>query len=299
VTERHSGVLVRRRSLPAFVSAGLLAGCPQLAEDDFGKVRLAAPPAPPTSGGEADAGADAAGPDVAAAGMAALRAALAHRYGFEGTGINPVDSVSGALAYIYNGSLYGQGFVRLTGGEEFVSLPNGLLSATADRSIEAWLVWRGGAPWQRIFDFGVSSAGKFTQGLGASYLFLAASSDSGGMMLAFTANGYENEVQLSGSVPLPTDVLTHVVVVVDSARDLLALYLDGALHGSTPLTQPLASIQDVNVWLGHSQYAGDPNLDADITEFRIYAAALDAKQVALSHALGPDAPLTAPPSSVP
>lgn len=282
--------------MPAFVSAGLLlAGCPQLAEDDFRELSRVAPPAPPASGGEADAGADAEGPDAAGSEVATLRAALVHRYGFEGTGINPVDSVGGALAYIYNGSLSGQGFVRLTGGEEYVSLPNGLLSASADRSIEAWLVWRGGAPWQRIFDFGVSSAGEFTQGLGTSYLFLAASSDSGGMMLAFSADGYANEVQLNGGVPLPADVLTHVVVVVDSARDVLALYLDGDLHGSTPLTQPLASVQDVNVWIGRSQYAGDPNLDADITEFRIYAAALDAEQVALSHALGPDAPLTAAP----
>jgi hypothetical protein len=47
----------------------------------------------------------------------------------------------------------------------------------------------------------------------------------------------------------------------------------------------------VNLWIGRSQFAVDPNLDADVTEFRVYDAALGADQLALSHQLGPDAAL--------
>jgi hypothetical protein len=234
----------------------------------------------------AEAGAD-AGLDPASG----LSAALAHRYGFDGVGVNPTDAVGGAPAYIHNGSLEGQGFVRLRGGDEYVSLPNGLLSSSSDKTIEVWLTWRGGEAWQRVFDFGASTAGELNRGVGTSYLFLTPTTDDGVMLVAYTTEGSSREVRLTGTEALPQNVLTHVAVVVDSARDMLYLYLDGALHAGTRLTQRLGSIDDFNVWIGRSQFAADPSLDADVTELRIYDAALAADQVALSHQLGPDAAL--------
>lgn len=231
-----------------------------------------------------------AGSALDAGSVDALRAALTHRFGFEGFGVNPLDALGGDPAYIYNGSLVGLGFARLD-GTRYVSLPNGILSSSSDKTLEIWLTWRGGLPWQRIFDFGTSDAGEFNQGNGQSYLFLAATSDEGVMSVAYSQDGYENEVRLAGEDPCPTGALVHLAVVVDSARNTLSLYRDGALEAETALSQRLASIDDVNVWLGRSQYSPDPNLDADITEFRVYDRALGPAELALSHQLGPDAAL--------
>ena len=113
-------------------------------------------------------------------------------------------------------------------------------------------------------------------------------SDTGVALVGFSISGFAQELRLAGSAPVPVGERSHVAVVVDGARNTLALYRDDALDTSTALTQSLVSIIDVNMWIGHSQFAGDPDLDADVTEVRIYDHALDAEQVALSYQLGPD-----------
>jgi hypothetical protein len=301
----RSNVLLGATSrLPLACCSLILVGCPQLLDDDFGSGdRLGGEAGTSGAGGSGSAGESAGGSGGAdssggrggsaidaGSDVGALRAALTHRYGFEGFGVNPVDALGGAPGYVYNGALIGLGYVRLD-GSQYVSLPNGVLSSTSDKTLEVWLTWRGGAPWQRIFDFGVSDAGEFNQGNGQSYLFLAATSEEGVMSVAYSQDGYENEVRLAGTDPCPEGVLVHVVVVVDSGRSRLSLYRDGALEADTALTQRLADIDDVNVWIGRSQYSTDPNLDADVTEFRIYDQALGPAEVALSHQLGPDAAL--------
>jgi hypothetical protein len=72
----------------------------------------------------------------------------------------------------------------------------------------------------------------------------------------------------------------------------LALYIDGALAGSTPFQSQLSELSDVNNWLGLSQFSTDPLFEGSLLEFRIYGAALSAEQMALSFDLGPDAPVT-------
>ncbi len=50
----------------------------------------------------------------------------------------------------------------------------------------------------------------------------------------------------------------------------------------------LADINDINNWLGRSQYDTDPAFRGSYLEFRIYEAALTAAQIELSFAEGPD-----------
>ncbi|HVZ34293.1 MAG TPA: LamG-like jellyroll fold domain-containing protein, partial [Polyangiaceae bacterium] len=235
-------------------------------------------------------------PDASAApspAVAALRAALAERYSFDGTGQDVIDSLGGAKGWIYNASLDGEGFVRLNGNDAYVSLPNQLLSSGSDRTIEVWLIWRGGAPWQRIFDFGTSDAGELKQGMGTSYLFLTPRADSGMLRVAYSLHGTIAEVRVDGARELPTDTLVQVAVAVDSAKNAMSLYLDGGLQKSVALDQRLTSILDDNAWIGRSQFAADPGLLADILDVRIYNRALDANQIALSFTLGSDSSLDA------
>ncbi len=234
------------------------------------------------------------------AGCASLKAALVHRYDFEGTGTVVTDRVGTAHGAIVGGvslsKVDGKGAVALTGGTTgpYVNLPNKLISSLTNATLEAWVTWGGGDAWQRLFDFGDSTSAtpEDTPANGKTYLFLTPQTDTtaGGTMRAvysLSGGSAAQETRLDGSAALP-QVLTHVALVVDAAGDELVLYVDGVSSGTQAFTGSLASINDVNTWLGRSQYNADPELTGTIHEFRIYSAALSEKQIATSFAGGPD-----------
>jgi hypothetical protein len=274
---------------------GTLHGKPPAADEQDASVGPSHPgPAPPgpqkSPDGMADAGA--APPDPAVAG---LRSALVHRYDFDGTGTTATDSIGTANGTVYGATLTGQGVVSFNGNSQFINLPNGLLSASNDETIEAWLTWKGGADWQRVFDFGSSDQGEGARGNGVTFLYLVARSEYGVMQASYGLNGETAETTVNGTAPLPVGILTHLAVVIDSQNNALSLYMNGVLNATATLTRRLSSVNDVNDWLGMSQFSEDPFLNADLTEFRIYNHALDATQLALSYQLGPDAPLPSTP----
>jgi concanavalin A-like lectin/glucanase superfamily protein len=313
--------MVRAGSRLQLVASGawlVLAACPQLATDDFEEQAAAGaePDAGLSSmrgggaggiGGSGGRGGSGAGgvadgspgtetPDASLAPLDALALSLVHRYDLDGTGTAVVDSLGGEPGFVWNTALDDRGFVSLAGDDQYVSLPNGVLSSGNDRTLEAWLTWRGGAAWQRVFDFGSSDRGELNQGIGVTYLSLAATSDAGLMTALWRVAG-GREVRLTAPEALPIGVLAHVAVVVDSARNSLTLYLNGRSSATTTVAERLAGITDVNVWLGRSQFAADPSLDGDLTRFSIYDRALDADELAASYALGPDGTLSNEPGA--
>jgi hypothetical protein len=229
-----------------------------------------------------------------------LKSALVHRYDFEGTGSIVSDRVGTAHGSLKGGAtlsqVSGKGAVVLGGGTAgpYVDLPNGLISTLTNATLEAWVTWSGGNAWQRIFDFGDSTNAtpEDNPANGKSYLFLTPMTDaaSGGVMRAvysLAGGAVASETRLEGVEALPQR-LTQVVLVVDSAKQLLLLYVDGAKVGEQAFTGSLASINDVNAWLGRSQYDADPELSGTFHDFRIYAAALSPLQIATSFAGGTD-----------
>jgi hypothetical protein len=99
------------------------------------------------------------------------------------------------------------------------------------------------------------------------------------------ATAAETRLEATGALP---QVLTHVALVVDATGGKLVLYVDGAKAGEQSFAGKLASINDVNCWLGRSQYAADPKTTGTFHEFRMYKAALTPPQIATSFAAGPD-----------
>ncbi|MDD9940972.1 MAG: lectin-like protein [Myxococcales bacterium] len=89
-------------------------------------------------------------------GCGTLRAALRHRYRFEGRGTAVIDSVGGADGLLVGARLSGTDELVLAGGTErqHVVLPAGLLSPLQNASIELWVTWQGGGT-RRLLDFGV------------------------------------------------------------------------------------------------------------------------------------------------
>lgn len=220
--------------------------------------------------------------------LASVREALAHRYSFDGIGDAIEDSAGASEGRLYATALDGRGFADLLGNGNFVNLSNGLVSSSNDKTLECWLTWRGGGEWQRIFDFGSSDRGEGVRGMGTKYLFLTPRAGSGFIMAAYSQAGIGAEIQVVGSSALEIGSLSHVAVAVDSATDELNLYVNGELVGAQTLDQRLSEIEDVNSWLGTSQYRVDPYLNAELVEFRIYDRALTPDELRLTYETGPD-----------
>lgn len=234
------------------------------------------------------------------AGCAGLKSALVHRYDFEGTGTVVTDRVGTAHGSVKGGAslsqVGGKGAVVLGGGSagSYVDLPNGIVSALTSATLEAWVTWGGGAAWQRIFDFGDSTNAtpEDNPANGNSYLFLTPTTDAGtgGVMrgvYSLTGGAVAAETRVEATMKL-SQVLAQVALVVDSAGGKLILYMDGASVGEQAFTGELASINDVNAWLGRSQYNADPEMTGTFHDFRVYKAALTPLQIATSFAGGPD-----------
>ena len=219
-----------------------------------------------------------------------LEAALAHRYDFSQKGTTASDLRGGAHALIV-GTSAAQGKVTFDGSTvAYVDLPNGMISALQDASFEVWLEWVDGAVWTRIFDFGISDKGEGNQGLyPPTYLYLTPSDGKSGnaMRAAFSSNGINNEVAVRASKPLAIGSLQHLVLVVDDTNDELRLYVNGSLSAMNGFTEHLSSLNDVNNWLGRSNFQDAP-LQGSIEEFRVYDVALDSAAVAASHEFGPN-----------
>lgn len=242
------------------------------------------------NGASGTAGSSSGGLGGSSGGGAAPSAALAHRYSFDGTGSVAVDSVAGEDGVVVNTLLDGSGSLTLAGGssDQYVDLPNRLLRNLINATFEAWITWDGGPRWQRIFDFGetiVNEEGD--QGTGRSYIFLAASGGSELPRAAYNKNLPLAEVVCESMSPIAIGVRTHLAVVVDNDGRELSLYMDGGRVDVTALSDPLSVINDINNWLGRSQY-DDAGLGGRFHEFRIYAAALGPADVRRSFEAGPD-----------
>jgi hypothetical protein len=239
------------------------------------------------------------------AGCLGLLEALVHRYAFDGTSAAVTDSQRGEHGVLTAGVLLdGSGAATLGGMRrgEYVDLPNGIVSVLTSATFEAWVLWSGGAEWQRIFDFGDDGTGvedARNAGGAATYLFLTPQvpGDTAETRVARVAyqRGGGVEARVDATRRLEPSVDTHVAVTFDADTETLALYMDGALEasrafdGANDVRIELGALVDVNNWLGHSQYAADADFGGKIYEFRIYAAALTEAQVRTSFRAGRDA----------
>jgi hypothetical protein len=227
-----------------------------------------------------------------------LKAQLLHRYTFNGTGTTVTDSVGTAHGTVMNAQLSGSGTVVLVSGatEQYVDLPNGIIKSLTNATFEVWVTWSGGAGWQRIFDFGDSDMGEGMRGAALTSLYLTPqamvvpSFPGPPVMLA----GFKRAAQMAdqvrslSSIALPTGAMVEIAVVVDATNHILSLYRNGAFESSVAFTDSLSTVNDINVWLGRSQWSADPAFSGTLHEFRIYGAALSLTSINASSLAGPD-----------
>ena len=212
-------------------------------------------------------------------------------YAFDGVGTEIVDQRGGPSGRLLGGAtLDGSGTLHLDGIDDYVDLPNGIVSGLEEVTIAAWVRHLGGGGYTRIFDFGISSIGEDpapnASYVGRSYFATTTSTgnDPSGVAALLSATGSGGETTAATATFLGR-TLRQVVVVV--ANGTLALFLDGALVARGPRTIALSAIADVNDWLGRSNYAADPYLWADYEDFRVYDHALADCAVTATFTAGP------------
>ena len=216
-----------------------------------------------------------------------------HRYTFsEAPGSAEArDSVGAAHGTVQGGATFsGDGLLTLDGADGYVDLPNGIISSLNNATFEAWVTFAGGSgAWQRIFDFGNNLNGEGQQGEGTTYLFLTPRVGTAGTVrfALRPAQGAAEVPTLNGTGPLPTTRQSHVAVTYDFTNKRAKLFVDGRQVAFGPVATALSGIQDVNNWLGRSNWP-DAYFNGSFNEFRIYDTALSGLDVALSAAAGPD-----------
>lgn len=221
---------------------------------------------------------------------------LVNRYAFDGTGGEVVDSMGGLPGNLEGGAMLdGTGALTLAGNrdgqpDQYVNLPNDLISSLTDVTFVVWATWKGGAGYERILDFGISDQGEKQGGSGRSYIAV------------MTSNGFANGMGLGAEITAPgfatlqlasdKDIkgkLSQIALVFRSGVNV-ELYLDGVLLISSPSPFKLSDIVDVNNWLGESQWSKDHPFGGTYDEFRIYNTALNGCQLTTLLTRGPDVP---------
>ena len=196
--------------------------------------------------------------------------------------------------------------LRLSGGASteagYGDLPNGLLSkhgrangGSGEFTIEGWFRQTGNQTWSRIFDFGSSAfqeqTGPGGGGEGKDYLMYTLQNGGDVNTRQFEVR---NEDPAGGGVvtaahstaTFNTDV--HFALTWDEATGLITGYENGKKVASVTTDDAMSDINDVNVWLGRSNWAADRNAQAEYDEVRIYSHVLTPGEVVGNFTAGPD-----------
>jgi len=218
---------------------------------------------------------------------------LAHRYSFsETSGATVADSVGGSAwnGTLPNGGTFSGGQVQVrASGSQYVKLPAGILSGSTALTIEAWVTFPTTLP-NNCFFFGF---GNVSGTSGSSYIFCQPKSGR----IAITPTNYSAEQNTSpnpsGNWSNQTNL--HVTAVFNPPRGQMALYVNGVLKAqSSSVTTQLSAINNLFSYIGRSLYSGDPYIDFNLDEFRIYNGAFSASDIATTQSLGPDQVITPP-----
>jgi hypothetical protein len=241
-------------------------------------------PAEPTKTEPGECGCDVSLADDAK--CAVLKAGIAHRYSFGGSGVQAADSLGTAHGTIMNGAVQSGGVATFDGVNQYVSLPAGMISPLTNATFEFWFTWNGGDNYQRLMDFGDTTG---TPAVGQSYLYLAVSKLDEGPGSGFSLMGNASEVETEATDVITTGVKYHIALVADDEGGAFSLYIDGAFQSGIAFTSSLSGINDVNCYLGRSLFEADSYFSGEIDEFRVYDVALSSSQIAYSYLEGPDA----------
>lgn len=195
----------------------------------------------------------------------------------ESSGTSAADATgNGWTGTLVNGALRTTGVsgnaVDLDGTNDYVRLPNGVVSELTRVTLAAWVRLDSVVNWTRIFDFGSSTSVN---------MFLTPRSGITSLpVFAITTSGNGGEQRIQSSVAIAANTWTHVAVTLGGGTGIL--FLNGVEVGrnSGMTLTPSALGSTTQNYLGRSQYSNDAYLNGRIDDFRIYDDVLSAAEVA-------------------
>ncbi|HEU5124762.1 MAG TPA: LamG-like jellyroll fold domain-containing protein [Verrucomicrobiae bacterium] len=186
-------------------------------------------------------------------------------YSFKSDAHDENGQYSGLLlngAQIERDSTYGH-VLDLDGADQYIWLPPGVGYA---QTFVAVVNWRGGASWQRIFDFGTDTS---------RYVMLTPSSSDNVLRLDIRAGGPTQILQWNQ--PLPKNAWTQVAVTLDGTKGIL--YVNGAAVVTNNISLLPLNVAPQTNHLGRSKFVADANFNGQFASFRVYGHALTAAEM--------------------
>ena len=237
---------------------------------------------------------------------APLAAGPIHRYQFNNPagpapGASPItDSVGGANGTVLgNGATFTGSKLTLPGGSPasaaFVDLPDGLLSShstnnggTGEFTIEGWVRITGSRTWSRLFDFGSSLDWE-----GMDYLTYSAQVNNGVYERFCGVRNVDPVGGTGGGGDIAHGTTTfnqnfHFAVTWNDHTGEITAYENGAIITRRTETARIGQINDVNVWLGRSNWSSDQNAQGEFDEIRIYDRVLSEAELRGNFLRGPE-----------
>jgi len=246
---------------------------------------------------------------------------LVYRWSFDeaggsaSSGTTVTDSVSGAEAIVVgNGASFTGSALELpgtsdgTGNSAYIDLPNGIVSSLTNLTLEIWATPVSSKTWQRLFSFGRTvetgdgggewsgPASGSTSAQQAMYWTINNGNDINKQDCAMMDDTDTNKDALTGTC-LDTTVGTryHYVFTFEAGIGFfgatggrMTLYRDGFQIGWRDVPFQLKDLDDINNWLGRSQWSGDWNSNVAYDEVRIYSSALSWYDIYGHYLAGPD-----------
>ena len=252
---------------------------------------------------------------------------LLHRYSFNAAAGNAdesavvTDSIGGADGTVVGANgLWTGSALTLPGGDgatadaAYVDLPNHLISSLDHLTFEAWYSVTSLQNWGRVWDFGSTDGGEVFNGMsgatqGQDYFVFAPNRGTNPNTQRTTIRNLDTLAPGGGTGPVDgteeaADTNLESILGQEyhfasvwtsdgSGGGQLTVYRDGIRQETRATTFTPKDINDVNNWLGRSNWTGDAYFHGDLNEFRIYEGAMNDAAAAASFAAGPDAALGA------
>lgn len=234
------------------------------------------------------------------------------------------DLISSAPAIVRgNGATFTGNGLRIPGGttgnvavnamSAYLDLPNGIISARTNLTIEIWATPLSAPNWARLFDLGrpaqagdgLGAPGEYTGTPGTAAPGATSSSDN--IMLSAAVNTSLNsqrfEARLNGgpAVTLDAGLATaagvphhYAITFTEGVGDFAATggrwqwYRDGDAIALLDVDFKPADLEDVNNWLGRSMWSADNNANIEYAEVRLSRVALSRGELLAHTLLGPN-----------
>lgn len=167
---------------------------------------------------------------------------------------------------------FGNAVQLASAGNQYVSMPEGIVSELDDFTIALWIRPSTMSTWARIFDIGNDTN---------TYMFLTLRAGNNNRpRFVIKVNGSSEQTLTAGTgYTLSANNWYHIAIT--KSGNTARMYLNGELAATNNnmTFNPSDMGVTVNNWIGRSQYSADPYLNGRVDDFSIFSRALSIEEI--------------------